>query len=39
MVFPQELLELVPAEQRGKACICRSCVEKFHRRGREQDGQ
>ena len=27
---PQELLDLVPDKQKGKTCICRSCIEKFN---------
>jgi hypothetical protein len=27
--FPAELLARVPEEFRNRACICRSCVEKF----------
>lgn len=29
--FPTELLEQLPAEAKGKACICRACVLAFHR--------
>lgn len=29
--IPDELLALVPAESRNRACICRACVQKFHR--------
>ncbi len=28
--FPDELLAMVPLEARRKACICKSCVMKFH---------
>ena len=31
VVFPDELLARVPAEAKNKACICRACVEAFHR--------
>nr|WP_239618554.1 cysteine-rich CWC family protein [Cohnella mopanensis] len=27
--FPREILKRIPDEQRGKACVCRACVEKF----------
>ncbi|WP_421924442.1 cysteine-rich CWC family protein [Paenibacillus luteus] len=27
--FPQELLQQLPDEQRGKACICKSCLDTF----------
>lgn len=27
--FPDKLLELVPAESRGKKCICRKCVDTY----------
>jgi hypothetical protein len=26
---PQELRDRIPAELRGRACICRKCVEQF----------
>lgn len=29
--IPVDLLALVPIEYRSKACICRDCVEEFHR--------
>ena len=28
--IPSELLELVPAESRGRACICGECVAAFN---------
>ena len=36
IAFPQALLAQVPAQLRGKACICKSCALSFARR--EQDG-
>ncbi|OMF38719.1 hypothetical protein BK133_00480 [Paenibacillus sp. FSL H8-0548] len=27
--FPEELLKQLPADQRGKACICRSCLVRY----------
>ncbi|MCR8641653.1 cysteine-rich CWC family protein [Paenibacillus sp. N1-5-1-14] len=27
---PMELREQIPAEQRGKVCICKKCVEEFN---------
>lgn len=27
--IPKELLARIPAEQRGKACVCGSCVQSF----------
>ncbi|AWB66323.1 hypothetical protein C2869_07700 [Saccharobesus litoralis] len=27
--FPGELLQLVPSEAQGKACICKACAQKF----------
>jgi hypothetical protein len=27
--MPKELLEQLPAEHRGKACICRSCLSHY----------
>jgi len=29
--LPEELLELVPAEQRGQRCICQACVQAYWR--------
>ena len=28
---PKELIDLVPAPQQGKACICLDCIEKFNK--------
>ncbi|MBW5446320.1 hypothetical protein GE107_09640 [Cohnella sp. CFH 77786] len=27
--FPKEMLQLVPDDLRGKACICQSCLRRF----------
>lgn len=27
--IPKELLDMVDEDKRGKACICKSCVEKY----------
>lgn len=27
--FPKHVLEMVPDDKKGKACICKSCLEKF----------
>ncbi|WP_245987845.1 cysteine-rich CWC family protein [Cohnella lupini] len=32
--FPREILELIPAEQRNKACICQACIDKAGNRER-----
>ncbi|MGL5336954.1 MAG: cysteine-rich CWC family protein [Enterovibrio sp.] len=29
ITFPKELLSQIPANRRGKACICKSCALKF----------
>ncbi len=29
MEIPKGLLDLVPEEKKGKACICKSCIEKY----------
>ncbi|WP_319371330.1 cysteine-rich CWC family protein [uncultured Ilyobacter sp.] len=26
---PQELLDRIPKEKRGEACVCKKCVEKY----------
>ncbi|WP_237466490.1 cysteine-rich CWC family protein [Vibrio stylophorae] len=31
VTFPSGLLVLVPPSLKGKACICRTCVEKYHK--------
>ncbi|PWI33372.1 hypothetical protein DI392_10990 [Vibrio albus] len=31
ITFPKELLSQIPAEKRGKACICKSCAVKFQK--------
>lgn len=28
---PQELLYRIPIEKRGKACICKSCIDKYNK--------
>ena len=28
-VFPEGILDLVPEDKKGKACICKSCLEKY----------
>jgi len=27
--IPKYILDMVPEDKRGKACICRSCIEKY----------
>ncbi|MDQ8736052.1 cysteine-rich CWC family protein [Paenibacillus sp. LHD-38] len=27
--FPEELLQKIPEQQRGKACVCKSCAAAF----------
>lgn len=27
--FPKGLLDMIPDDKKGKACICRSCLEKY----------
>jgi hypothetical protein len=27
--FPKEILDLIPDDKKGKACVCKSCLEKF----------
>ncbi len=34
IVIPAELIARVPPESRDRACICRLCVEEFHRDAR-----
>jgi hypothetical protein len=29
--FPKALLDKLPEEARGKACICQACVEAYHK--------
>lgn len=29
--FPKYILELIPSDKRGKACICKSCLEKYQK--------
>jgi hypothetical protein len=35
--IPEALLASVPAESKNRACVCRGCVERFHR-ARESGG-
>lgn len=27
--FPKHVLDMIPDDKKGKACICRSCLEKY----------
>ena len=27
--FPEHIFEMIPEDKRGKACICKSCLEKY----------
>lgn len=27
--FPKDILDLIPNDKKGKACICKSCLEKY----------
>lgn len=27
--FPKHILDMVPDDKKGKACICKSCLEKY----------
>lgn len=27
--FPKEIFDLIPEDKKGKACICKSCLEEF----------
>lgn len=29
--IPKYVLDLVPEDKRGKACICKSCIEKYQK--------
>jgi hypothetical protein len=29
--FPKYILDMVPADKKGKACICKSCLEKYQK--------
>lgn len=29
VIIPKELIDMVPEEKRGKACICKECVDKY----------
>ncbi len=29
VVFPKKVLDMIPADKRGKACVCRNCLEKY----------
>lgn len=30
VTFPKELIEQIPEENRGKACICKECVDNYN---------
>jgi len=30
--IPKYILDLVPVDKRGKACICKSCIEKYKKK-------
>lgn len=27
--FPKHVLDMIPEDKRGKACVCKSCLEKY----------
>lgn len=27
--FPKHIIDMIPDDKRGKACVCKSCLEKF----------
>jgi hypothetical protein len=29
--FPKNILDLIPSDKKGKACICKSCLEKHQK--------
>ncbi|HHY76988.1 MAG TPA: cysteine-rich CWC family protein [Clostridiales bacterium] len=29
VVVPKKVLDMVPDDKKGKACICKSCIEKY----------
>lgn len=29
VTIPKELLDMIPEDKKGKACICKSCVDKY----------
>ena len=29
VVIPKKVLDMVPDDKKGKACICKSCIEKY----------
>jgi len=29
VVVPKYIIDMVPEEKKGKACICKSCIEKY----------
>ncbi|MGE5627268.1 MAG: cysteine-rich CWC family protein [Solirubrobacterales bacterium] len=29
VVFPKKVLDMIPKEKIGKACVCRNCLEKY----------
>ena len=35
--IPQELIERIPLEKRGQACICRNCVKDFKNKDKKPE--
>jgi hypothetical protein len=29
VTFPKHVLDMIPEEKKGKACICKECLEKY----------
>lgn len=27
--FPKHILDMIPEEKKGKACVCKACLEKY----------
>ncbi|MFA5522980.1 MAG: cysteine-rich CWC family protein [Tissierellales bacterium] len=31
VIFPKHILNMIPEDKKGKACICKLCLEKYQR--------
>lgn len=37
VVVPKKVIDMVPDDKKGKACICKSCIEKYSKISLSQD--
>lgn len=31
IVIPKHIIDMIPEDKKGKACVCKSCIEKYQK--------